>query len=779
MNAVIMAGGTGTRLRPLTCDIPKPLIPLCGKPVLEYTLDLLSEHFCKKAVMTLMYLGSKIVSHFENKDNHGIEINYSFEETPLGTAGSVKQAACDFTDDFIVISGDALCDFDLTAAMNFHKDNGSFATLIVKSVQDPREYGLVDIAQDGKIKGFLEKPSIAHCITNLANTGIYILSPHVLNYITDGKSVDFAQDVFPKLLEENKPLYAYEDNGYWCDIGDFKTLLSCQKDMLEEKVKCKIPGTKKEGIYWKNEVLNGEFTVSPPAYIGSNVTVGKNAKIEQGTVIGDNCVVSSGAKLRGSIISDGVYMCKNVSCVNAIVGKNSRLLKNSSVFEGAVLGADSILGADSVVSDNVKVWNNKNVPEGIELKENLQYGNAEEVICGESGICGEINVNVTPELCSKIGASMASLIPNAVIGVGYTSSQMSKALAMAIISGILSAGGDAWDFGECFNSQFDFCCAKSMADYGIFISAESNATIKTSVRGGLPLIRPMERKLEGSVNRNEYKKAEPDKFGELSDLTALSQMYAIELIKTADAGLDGVKAIVKTGNSKIRQIMNECLDKMGCEVSQNLCLYISDNGDDLSIYTDMTGYVNNDRLLALACLIQFQKGFDVSVPYSAPRSIDNIAEQYGKKVHRYYDCPCDSSDNEARQMALSQPFLRDALLMSIKILSFMKENKITFAEALSLIPKFATSQRIVKVKSNVVDIMQKINKDEETLNLDGIKEGINISHENGDVLIRPIKTGKGIMLITESVMAETADELGVFFEKMIKSKENNSKKNNS
>ncbi|MCL2014609.1 MAG: sugar phosphate nucleotidyltransferase, partial [Oscillospiraceae bacterium] len=429
MNAVIMAGGEGSRLRPLTCDIPKPLIPLCGKPVLEYIIDLLRKHSCEKAVMTLMYLGSNIVSHFEKKEYTDIEIAHSFEDTPLGTAGSVKKAARGFEDDFVVISGDAMCDFDLTAAINFHRSKGAEATLIVKRVSDPREYGLVNTDGGGRITGFLEKPSIANCITNLANTGIYILSPKVLDCIEDKKKVDFAQHVFPKLLEINRSLYAYEDDGYWCDIGDFKTLLQCQRDMLAHKVKCKIDGVMKNGIYWGDDGICGDFFVSAPAYIGKNVTIGSGTKIRAGSVIGDNSVIGAECRIRASMLMDCVNVSDNVRCTDAIVCKNSRLLKNSGVFEGGVLGTNSVLGADASVASGVRVWPGKTVPNGIMLTENLQYGETPETMCGEDGICGEANLSITPELCVKIGAGMASLIPNAVVGVGYTPSRMGKSLA--------------------------------------------------------------------------------------------------------------------------------------------------------------------------------------------------------------------------------------------------------------------------------------------------------------------------------------------------------------
>lgn len=201
MKAVIMAGGEGTRLRPLTCNMPKPLAPLCGKPVAFYILELLKKHGFTEAVFTLRYLGEKLEESFGDNSYKGMELSFRYEKTPLGTAGSVKNAAG--SEEVLVISGDAMCDFDLTAAMEFHKRRNSWATVIVKKVPDPREYGLVQTDNDGRILGFLEKPSYEGCVTDLANTGVYILSKEVMEKLSRDRPLDFAKDVFPVFLREN------------------------------------------------------------------------------------------------------------------------------------------------------------------------------------------------------------------------------------------------------------------------------------------------------------------------------------------------------------------------------------------------------------------------------------------------------------------------------------------------------------------------------------------------------------------------------------------------
>ena len=766
MQAIIMAGGEGSRLRPLTCDIPKPLAPLCGRPVLEYILDLLAEHRFDHAVMTLLYQGNKIISHFDGEDYKGIELSYSFEPQPLGTAGSVRHAIKDPRDDILVISGDALCDFDLTKAVAFHRQSRAAATLLVKRVEDPREYGLVNVTENGRIAGFLEKPSLSHCVTDLANTGIYILSPAVFDLIEEGKKVDFAQQVFPKMLEKKMPLYAYEDAGYWCDIGDLQSYVNCQRDMLQGKVRCSIDAPEVGGVFTKTELLSAQGAVRPPAYIGSNVQFGEGVQVEAGSVIGDNVTLGDGCRVKGGVILDGAHLACGASCVRGVIGTGAQMGKNSAVFECGVLGTNAVLGDESVVPDGIKVWEGKRVPDNTRLTDNLQYGISAGILCDEDGICGRTNVSVTPELCCKIGAALASLSEGAIIAVASGDTLSARALKYSAMSGVLSTGSNLWDFGVNFESQFDFCMLKSMADYGVYISSDGAARIKIVAKGGLPLPRSQERKLEGAVNRSEYRRAESEKFGTAVDLSSLREMYAIELIKAAKENLSGIGVQIKTANAAVRRVLEDALVKLGCGLEGDFCLHISADGKQLSVYSDEFGYIRHDKLLVLLCGDYFETEKELAVPYGAPKVLDEIAAQHGAKLYRYEDCPCDQSDEYARRLAVDAPFVRDGLLMAIKLLSYLKEHAVSIAEAVASIPKFGTANRFVSVAVNPTTILRKLGDGRQK-----IGEGLSLKVDKGDVRIRPVKSGKGVLLFAESASSETAEEICDFFENIVSGQE--------
>jgi len=242
MKAVVMAGGEGTRLRPLTCNRPKPMVPIVNRPVMEHIINLLKEQGIKEIFVTLYYLPQVIQDYFGDGSDFGVKIKYYIEETPLGTAGSVKQIEKELDDTFVIISGDALTDIDLSKAIDFHKKKESLATLVLTQVEEPLEYGVVVTEEDGKIKHFLEKPDWSEVFSDTVNTGIYVLEPECLQFFEHGINFDFSKDLFPLLLAKEYPLYGYLTSDYWCDVGNIEQYRQAHNDVLDGKVHINIPG---------------------------------------------------------------------------------------------------------------------------------------------------------------------------------------------------------------------------------------------------------------------------------------------------------------------------------------------------------------------------------------------------------------------------------------------------------------------------------------------------------------------------------------------------------
>ncbi|MGZ4371083.1 MAG: sugar phosphate nucleotidyltransferase, partial [Gaiellaceae bacterium] len=279
MKAVVMAGGEGTRLRPLTSNQPKPMVPVVGKPCMEHILELLRDHGLTDVIVTVAFLPQAIRSYFGDGETLGLQIGYSVEESPLGTAGSVKLAAKQLDETFLVISGDALCDVDLGKLIAFHKEKGAAVTIGLKAVDNPLEFGIVVTDEEGRIERFFEKPSWGQVFSDTINTGIYVLEPEVLKHVPTDRPFDFSKELFPYLLEMGRPLYGYVMDGYWQDIGNLDQFRQANFDALEENVKLNIPGIRIRGNVW----------------LGEGVEIGDLEQIEGPAYIGNYCRIAAGA----------------------------------------------------------------------------------------------------------------------------------------------------------------------------------------------------------------------------------------------------------------------------------------------------------------------------------------------------------------------------------------------------------------------------------------------------------------------------------------------------
>ena len=277
MKAVVMAGGEGSRLRPLTLGRPKPMVPVATKPVMEHNLELLKRHGITEVVVTVQYMASMIQDYFGDGSQMGMDIVYSIEQTPLGTAGSVKLAQRHLNETFMVISADALTDFDLSAIIEFHREKKALATLTLYRVPNPLEYGVIITREDGSIAQFLEKPSWGEVFSDTVNTGLYVLEPEVLDYFEPEKVYDFSQELFPSHAEEGRPMYGYIAPGYWCDVGNLQEYIRANADLLSGKIGIPLAGKHLGGGVWVEEGVE----IAPDAQLHGPVYLGRGGEDQE------------------------------------------------------------------------------------------------------------------------------------------------------------------------------------------------------------------------------------------------------------------------------------------------------------------------------------------------------------------------------------------------------------------------------------------------------------------------------------------------------------------
>ena len=354
MQAVVLAGGKGTRLYPLTTNTPKPMVKLFNKPVLEHTIELLKRHNINDIIITLAYRAEQIIDYFGSGSKWGVNLQYSLEEAPQGTAGGLRRIQPLLGDTFIVVSGDAVTDFDLRAARDFHKEKSALATMLLYEAENPSHFGIVESAQDGKIQRFIEKPKPSEVFTNTINTGIYILEPEVLSYIPYDTAYDFSRNVFPLLLQNQEPFYSYRAEGYWCDIGNLAQYRNVHFDALTGKIKLNLPASRIADGMWIGEDadIHPSVKVKAPFYVGSKVQIRRNSTIGRFAVIEDMSLVDEEAQVTHSIVGVGASVGKGTQVYGSVLGTGFRLADGKNlgdevvVHDGSGTGLRAEINAD-------------------------------------------------------------------------------------------------------------------------------------------------------------------------------------------------------------------------------------------------------------------------------------------------------------------------------------------------------------------------------------------------------------------------------------------------
>ncbi len=434
MKAIIMAGGEGSRLRPLTCDLPKPMVPVMNVPLMEHIINLLKLHGITEIGVTLMYLPQKIIDYFGNGSNFGVNLNYFTEDSPLGTAGSVKAAENFLDETFVVISGDSLTNINITHAIEFHNKKKSKATLILTRVDVPLEYGVVITDSNDEITGFLEKPSWGEVFSDTVNTGIYILEPEVLQLFDKNIKYDFSQNLFPLMLKNEEPLYGFISPDYWCDIGDLQAYLNAHYDILEGKINVELKATQiKEGVWvGSNTIIENIDALNGPCFIGDNCHIANHAHIDSLCVIGNNNFIESNSSIKRSILWNNNFIEFKSEIRAAILCNKINLKPFSSIYENAVIGDSCVINERAVIKPSVKIWPQKSVDPLAVVDRNIIWGSKyAKTVFGENGLSGIINVDISPEFATRLGAAYGSTFKKgSKVVVSSTISAQQECLSM-------------------------------------------------------------------------------------------------------------------------------------------------------------------------------------------------------------------------------------------------------------------------------------------------------------------------------------------------------------
>ncbi|CAG4913623.1 unnamed protein product, partial [Acidithrix sp. C25] len=677
VKAVIMAGGEGTRLRPLTATAPKPMLPIGNAPMLEHIITLLKKHGFDEVIITVAFMANAIRTYFGDGSEFGIRISYSNEDSPLGTAGSVGNCRELLESTFMVISGDVLTDIDLGALLEFHQSNKATATIGLKSMENPLEFGIVTTNDDGTVGRFLEKPTWGQVFSDTINTGIYVLEPEIFSYMPVGKALDFSQDVFPRLLEDSIPIHAMVCEGYWEDVGTLEAYLNAHKDILDHRVDLEILGFMVDkGVYFGDGTeVHPTALLEGPIIIGDNCRIGPEAKIRPYSVIGSNSRISKHAEVDRSVIHENVYIGEGSIIRGTIVGKSCDLRRSVHTEDGVVLGSDCYVGDGAQLFSKVKIYPSKTVQSGATVLTSIVWeSKGTRSVFSSNGVSGIANVDIGPELALRLAMAFGSnLKPGARISTARDSSRAARMLKRALMVGLNAVGIDVADLEVAPIPALRFHVRNTSSKGGLAVVLDPDDPESVVIRfideNGIDLDEASQRKIERGLAREDFRNVLASELGELDFPARNTEFYAQSLLEQAEIGRirdRNFKFVVDYGFGVSSHIFPSVLSKLGGDVlginpfSSTKRIVESDQSANMSrlselvvtsrsefgigidsvgekiILVDNTGRILSgfeSQVIFCRLIAEANPSAQISVPIGSPKALRNAVTRFGGTLH--------------------------------------------------------------------------------------------------------------------------------------------------
>lgn len=572
--AIVMAGGEGTRLRPLTIHRPKPLVPVGNRPLMAHTLRHLLSHGFRDIIATVHYQADEIEAQFGDGGELGIAIQYALEETPLGTAGSVRNAISpDDTGPILIVSGDALTDCDFSAALEFHRERQAAATIVLARVPDPKEFGIVVTNASGRVERFLEKPDWSAVFTDTVNTGIYIIQRDVLSRIPIDQPSDWSKDIFPQMLADGLPIFGYVMDGYWADVGTLEQYRQVQNDLLDAKVKLPDFCNRAEMPSATHCRIDESAIIKEPVILGRNVKVKRNATVGPYAIIGDNCLIEEDAVVQQSVLWESVYVGAGAEIDGAVVAARANVKKDARVHLGAVIGDRATLDVGATVRPNVKVWPDKVVERGGVVTSSLVYAARwRGSLFRDLGLAGVSNVEITPDIACRLGNAFGSYFPNGSrIVTSRDGTRSSRMIKRAIISSLLSVGCDVLDLRSApvpvARHFMRAGAASGLINVRKLPSNRRVTVIEMFGAGGEYLPHDVMRKVESTYHREEFKRIDSDDLGQIQFASRAAEEYTEDYFRniTEVDVVSRLRVVCDYGYGPLANTLPAMLDRMGID----------------------------------------------------------------------------------------------------------------------------------------------------------------------------------------------------------------------
>jgi mannose-1-phosphate guanylyltransferase/phosphomannomutase len=820
VKAVVMAGGEGSRLRPLTSRRPKPLAPIVNKPVMEHILDLLRAHGVRDVVATLHYLADEIESYFGDGAGFGVGLTYIVEDTPLGTAGAVKLAEYLLRDEpFLVISGDALTDLDLTALAAAHASSGASATIALQRVPNPLEFGVVITDDRQRITRFLEKPSWGEIFSDTINTGIYMLDPSIFDYMERGKNYDFSRDLFPRMLHENKLVQGFVSENYWTDIGNLQQYQQANYDALNGRVRVTIPGIERSPGVWQGEDcrIDPEARLVAPVVLGRNVIVEAGATVGPESVLGNAAIVARHANLQRTVAWSDTYFGESSALSGCTIADRNIIKERVTVGDGTVIGSSCVVGSGAIVRPNVKLWPDKNVSSGAVVSMSLIYGiKWPGSLFGGVGVSGLANVEITPEFAMKLGQAFGShLKRGATATTSRDAHPAARIMNRCVISGLLSVGVNVEDL-RAIPIPLARYATRMGADGGVHTRVDpqehNSLLLELLDSSGINVDKSTERKIENLFFREDFRRTGMDEVGHLTFPARSLEIYTSEFLaalKPRALPKAGYKVVVDYGYGNASIVLPRILSNLGVDIialdayydevkartfredreryleqlrtitltlGADLGVLVDHDGESWALVDDLGRVIAGNRLLALITLLvgRAKPGASIAIPMTTPDAIERLAASVGATVKRarsdrrsimaLADAERESLDygsgvNQEPIFPEFQPAF-DALYAIVKVMELLAVEGRKLHELNDMLPNWYFRHRAIHCpwerKGEVMRTIVDENKGRDIELFDGVRVRL-----DGDdwFLVLPDASDPTLNLYVEGSSGEVADRL--------------------
>ena len=793
MKAVIMAGGEGTRLRPLTSNCPKPMLPLANRPMMEHIIDLLKQHGIDEIVVTVAFLANQIRTYFGDGSEFGIKMVYATEDQPLGTAGSVRNAMDHLTERFLVISGDVLTDIDLGKILALHEEKGALATIGLVAVENPLEFGIVITRPDGSIERFLEKPTWGQVFSDTINTGIFVLEPEIFDFIPADRPVDFSSEVFPALLAADKPLFGAVATGYWEDVGTLESYLSVHKDVMDGRVTVDVPGFELGPGIWLGEGAD----VHPDAAIEGFAIIGENCRVEAGARLGDYTVLGSNVRVRGdadierSVVHDNAYVAEGVRLRGSVIGRSSDLRRGARCDDGSVIGDECFIGENAHVGQGVKIYPFKTVEAGATINASIIWeSKGARSLFGRVGVSGLANVDVSPELAARVAMAFATTLrKDATVAISRDSSRSARMLKRAFIAGLNASGINVVDLEMASVPVTRYLTRQPQTSAGVTIRLvdgdPQSVVIRFFDEQGIDITEDAQRKIERLFNREDFRRVLAGEIGDITFPSRALEHYTEALGSTVDLKAirdANFKLVVDYSYGATAFVMPSVLAKLGADVlgvnpyastrqsfsfdraeaeanvsrlvrasGAHMGALIDSDGEHLTLVDDNGQVLSPDeaRLTFVSLVGGHLLGDRIALPVNVTTAADRLVAPHGVGIQR------TNTSTTALMAAASEPgvgfaasgdggfilpgFLPafDAAAALVKLLELLAKEGVKLSVLRESLPRVYLAHETVvtpwEQKGLVMRTLVELSKDRRLELIDGVK----VFHDDGWVLALP------------------------------------------